>query len=109
MHCFTETWDFARHALDLGFYLSFSGIVTFKNAADLREVARLAPLDRILIETDSPYLAPVPRRGKTNEPAWVSHVAACLAQVRGMPVEAIGEATTANFHRLFPKVARSAA
>ncbi len=109
MHCFTETWAFARHALDLGFFLSFSGIVTFKNAADLREVARLAPLDRLLIETDSPYLAPVPRRGKTNEPAWVSHVAACLAEVRGIPVEAIGEATTENFHRLFPKVARQGA
>lgn len=107
MHCFTETWDFARAALDLGFYLSFSGIVTFKNAADLREVARQAPLDRILIETDSPYLAPVPRRGKTNEPAWVAHVAACLAEVRGVSVEAIGEATTANFHRLFTKVDRT--
>ena len=107
MHCFTETWDFARHALDLGFYLSFSGIVTFRNAADLREVARQAPLDRILIETDSPYLAPVPRRGKTNEPAWVSHVATCLAEVRGVPVEEIGAATTANFHRLFPKVGQA--
>lgn len=104
MHCFTETWDFARQALDLGFYLSFSGIVTFKNAEDLRDVARRAPLDRILVETDSPYLAPVPKRGKTNEPAWVAHVAARLAEVRGLPIEVIGEATTANFHRLFPKV-----
>jgi TatD DNase family protein len=104
MHCFTETWEVARQSLDLGFHLSFSGIVTFKNAEALRDVARRAPLDRILIETDSPYLAPVPHRGKTNEPAWVSHVAGKLAEIRGVPVETIAEATTQNFHRLFAKV-----
>ena len=105
MHCFTETWDIARRSLDLGFHLSFSGILTFKNAESLRDVARRAPLDRILIETDSPYLAPVPHRGKTNEPAWVVHVAHKLAEVRGVPVAAIAEATSANFHRLFAKAA----
>jgi len=102
-HCFTETQAVARAALDLGFYISFSGILTFKNAADLRDVARFVPLDRCLIETDSPYLAPVPHRGKTNTPAYVPHVAAQLAELKGMRVEAVAEATTANFERLFTR------
>lgn len=101
MHCFTETWETARAAMDLGFHISFSGIVTFRNAADLREVAAKVPDELLLIETDSPYLAPVPHRGKTNEPSYVPHVAACLAEVRGQPVEHIGEVTSANFRRLF--------
>ncbi|MCU0969530.1 MAG: TatD family hydrolase [Rubrivivax sp.] len=100
-HCFTESADVARAALDLGFFVSFSGILTFRNAADLREVARLVPLDRCLIETDSPYLAPVPHRGKVNEPARVVHVAACLAEVKGLPVAEVARATSANFERLF--------
>lgn len=101
MHCFTETWEVASAALDLGFCISFSGIVTFKNAAQLREVAKKVPLDRLLIETDAPYLAPVPHRGKTNEPAFVRHVAEHIAEIRGLPVERIAEATTENFLRLF--------
>jgi len=101
LHCFTETMDVARAALDLGFHLSFSGIVTFKNAADLREVARMVPLDRLLIETDSPYLAPVPYRGKTNQPAYVPHVAALIAELRGLPVEELAGHCTANTRRLF--------
>jgi TatD DNase family protein len=101
MHCFTETWEVAQAALDLGFHISFSGIVTFKSAQDLRDVAARVPLDRLLIETDAPYLAPVPHRGKTNEPAFVPHVARCLAEVRGEPVERIAEATRDNFFRLF--------
>jgi TatD DNase family protein len=101
MHCFTETWEVARAALDQGFYISFSGIVTFKSAQDLREVAARVPPDRLLIETDSPYLAPVPHRGKTNEPAFVPHVARCVAEVRGEPVERIAELTRENFFRLF--------
>jgi TatD DNase family protein len=100
-HCFTETMQVARAALDLGFYISFSGIVTFKNATELHEVARYVPLDRCLIETDSPYLAPVPFRGKTNTPALVPHVAARLAELRGTSIEIIAEATSANFERLF--------
>jgi TatD DNase family protein len=101
MHCFVESWDIAQRALDLGFYISFSGIVTFKNAADLREVAAKVPMDKILIETDSPYLAPVPYRGKSNEPAYVYHVAECLAEIRGCTVEELGATTTGNFFRLF--------
>jgi len=101
MHCFTESWEVARAALDLGFYISFSGIVSFKSARDLKEVARQVPLDRLLIETDSPYLAPVPHRGKRNEPAYVRHVAEEIAQLRAMPVEAVGEATSRNFFALF--------
>jgi TatD DNase family protein len=101
MHCFTEDWETAADALDLGFYISFSGIVSFKSAAALREVAARVPDERLLIETDSPYLAPVPYRGRTNEPAYVRHVAECLAGVRGVPVESIGALTTANFFRLF--------
>ena len=100
-HCFTETKEVARAALDLGFDISFSGILTFRNAADLREVARMVPLDRCLIETDSPYLAPVPHRGKTNTPAWVPHVAIQLAELKGLPLEVIARQTTLNFARLF--------
>jgi TatD DNase family protein len=100
-HCFTETDAVARAALDLSFYISFSGILTFKTAADLREVARFVPLDRCLIETDSPYLAPVPYRGKVNSPAYVPFVAQQIAAIKGLPVEAIAAATTANFERLF--------
>ena len=101
MHCFTEDDVTARLALDLGFYISFSGIVTFRNATMLREVARLVPDDRLLIETDAPYLAPVPYRGKVNEPAFVPHVAATLAQVRGVSISLLAEHTTANYLRLF--------
>jgi TatD DNase family protein len=100
-HCFTETAEVARAALDLGFFISFSGIVTFRNAEDLREVARFVPLDRLLIETDSPYLAPVPFRGKTNQPAYVAHVGAAVAALRGITPEALAAATSANFERLF--------
>lgn len=106
MHCFTETWEMASQALDLGFYISFSGILTFKSAAALREVAERVPLDRLLIETDSPYLAPVPHRGKKNEPRFVTHVAAQVAELRGMSVEAVAEITTENFFRLFQGAAR---
>ena len=101
MHCFTETLEVARAAVDLGFHVSFSGIVTFKNAGSLREVARALPLDRILVETDSPYLAPVPHRGKINEPAYVRHVAETVAGIRGLSLQALAAATTANFFRLF--------
>jgi TatD DNase family protein len=101
MHCFTETWDVARAALDLGFHISLSGIVTFKNAHEVKEVARRVPLDRLLIETDSPYLAPVPFRGKRNQPAYVPHVAAEIANLRGITQEEVAHATTANFFRLF--------
>ncbi len=101
MHCFVEDWDIASQALDIGFYVSFSGIVTFKNAEDLRDVARKVPLDRILVETDAPYLAPVPYRGKTNEPAYVRYVAETLADLRGMDLDTFGEQTTENFFRLF--------
>lgn len=101
MHCFTESREVAEAALDLGFYISFSGIVTFKNAKELKEVARCVPLDRLLIETDAPYLAPVPHRGRTNEPGWVVHVAEELARLRDEPIERIETATTDNFFRLF--------
>lgn len=101
MHCFTETWEMAKAALDMGFYISFSGIVTFKNAKELKEVAKKVPLDRILIETDSPYLAPVPFRGKPNEPAYVKHVAEYLAELRGDSFDNIARVTTDNFYRLF--------
>ena len=102
-HCFTESMDVARAALDLGFYISFSGILTFKSAADLREVAKFVPEDRFLIETDSPYLAPVPYRGKTNNPSYVPFVAQQLAQLRGCSSADIGRQTTVNFHRLFTR------
>jgi TatD DNase family protein len=101
MHCFTETWDIARQALDLDFYISFSGILTFKNATAIKEVARNAPMERILVETDSPYLAPVPYRGKQNEPAFVLHVAEELARLRGLSFQQIAKATTDNFFNLF--------
>ncbi len=100
-HCFTETAEVARAALDLGFFISFSGIVTFRNAEDLRDVARFVPLDRMLIETDSPYLAPVPFRGKTNQPAYVAHVGAAVAALRGMAAADLAQATSANFECLF--------
>ena len=103
-HCFTETAEVARAALDLGFHISFSGILTFKSAADLREVAKFVPLDRLLIETDSPYLAPVPYRGKTTNPSYVAFVAKQVAELRGMSVEAVGEATSRNFEALFSGV-----
>lgn len=101
MHCFTEDWDMAKAAIDLGFYISFSGIVSFANAADLREVARRVPADRLLIETDSPWLAPVPYRGKTNQPAYVVDVARVVADLRGMAIEQLGVVTSENFRRLF--------
>lgn len=104
-HCFTETSAVARAALDLGFYISFSGILTFRNAVDLRDTARLVPLDRLLIETDSPYLAPVPHRGKVNTPAWVPHVAQQVADIHGVSLETVAEASSANFLRLFNRVA----
>jgi TatD DNase family protein len=101
MHCFTETWDVAQAALDLGFHISFSGIVTFRNARELKDIAQRVPLERMLIETDSPYLAPMPHRGKRNQPAWVRHVAEEIARLRGTTAEAIGRATSDNFFRLF--------
>jgi len=100
-HCFTESEAVARAALDLGFFISFSGILTFKTAHELREVARFVPLDRCLIETDSPYLAPVPYRGKTNSPAYVPYVARQIAELKSLSVETIAEATSRNFERLF--------
>ncbi len=109
MHCFTETWEMAKAALDLGFYISFSGIITFKNAESIREVARQVPLDRILIETDSPYLAPVPHRGKSNQPGYVPMVAETLAGLRDLPIESIAAETTENFYRLFPAATRNVA
>lgn len=102
MHCFAEDWDVAKKALDLGFYISFSGIVTFKSATNVQEVAEKCPLDRILVETDSPYLAPVPLRGKTNEPAYVRHTAQFVADLRNIPLEELALATTNNFFNLFP-------
>ncbi|HXH04560.1 MAG TPA: TatD family hydrolase [Candidatus Competibacteraceae bacterium] len=101
LHCFTEDWDMAERAMELGFYVSFSGIVTFRNAESLREVARRMPAERLLVETDAPYLAPVPYRGKSNQPAWVKHVAECLAAVREEPFEQLAATTTANYFRLF--------
>jgi len=103
-HCFTESRDVARQALDLGFYISFSGILTFKSAQDIRDVVALVPLDRLLIETDSPYLAPVPFRGKQNSPAWVPYVAQKIAELIGSDAHAVGELTSRNFDRLFAKV-----
>ena len=103
-HCFTESMQVARAALDLGYYLSFSGIITFKNAQDLRDVVAFTPLDRILIETDSPYLAPAPHRGKTNSPAYVPFVARQLAELKGLDVNDVGRITSANFEDLFSLV-----
>ena len=107
MHCFTEDWPMAVAALNLGFYISFSGIVTFRNALDLQAVARRVPADRLLVETDSPYLSPVPMRGKRNEPAFVRYTAEFLARLRGEPAEGLSEQTTQNFFRLFRKATKS--
>lgn len=101
MHCFTESWEVAERAMELGFYISFSGIVTFKKALALKEVAKRVPLERMLIETDSPYLAPTPFRGKTNEPAWVRHVAEEIALLREIPLEMVGLTTSRNYFKLF--------
>ncbi|MCK5876154.1 MAG: TatD family hydrolase, partial [Candidatus Marithrix sp.] len=101
MHCFVEDWEIAQQAMELGFYISFSGIVTFKNAKSLQDVAKLIPLERMLIETDSPYLAPVPHRGKPNQPAYVKHVAEFIASLRGESFHTIEQATTNNFFQLF--------
>ena len=103
LHCFTEDWAMAKAALDLNYYISISGIVTFKNAEQIREVVRNMPLDRLLVETDSPYLAPVPYRGKSNEPKYVREVAQFIADLRGMPLEDLAAITTENFYRLFNK------
>jgi TatD DNase family protein len=99
MHCFTESWEVAQRAMELNFLISLSGIVTFKNATQVHEVAEKTPIDRLMIETDSPFLAPVPHRGKTNEPAWVVHVAQRIADLKGMPLEAVAKATMVNFER----------
>ncbi len=106
-HCFTENVDVAREALDLGFYISFSGILTFRNAGQIKEVARYVPLERCLIETDSPYLAPAPHRGKANNPSYVVHVAKELAGLKQLPLEVIAQATSENFERLFPRIFRA--
>ena len=100
MHCFTETWEVAEAALAMGFYISFSGIVTFRNAKQIKEVAQRMPLERMLIETDAPYLAPAPHRGKLNQPAYVKHVAEEIAALRGISVDEAGRRTTENFMRL---------
>jgi TatD DNase family protein len=107
LHCFTESWELARAALDLGWYISISGIVTFRNAANVREVARRVPDDRLLVETDCPWLAPVPHRGKTNEPAYVTHTAAFLATLRDQDAQQLAAQTSANFRRLFKRTALS--
>ena len=101
MHCFTESWEVAQRAMALNFYISFSGIVTFKKATGLKDTATRVPLERMLIETDSPYLAPVPHRGKTNQPAFVKHVAEEIATLRGISLDQVAEATTRNFFKLF--------
>lgn len=106
MHCFTESWEVAQAAMDLNFFISLSGIVTFKKAQDLQELARKLPLDRLLIETDSPYLAPVPHRGKLNDPSKVMHVAEKIAELRGVSAEEIGMQSTDNFFKLFNKIPR---
>jgi len=106
MHCFAENWDIAKQALDIGFYVSFSGIVTFKNAKAVQEAALQMPLERLLVETDAPYLAPMPHRGKTNEPAYVRHTAEYIAQLKGISLETLAEATTDNFYRLFAHAVR---
>ena len=107
MHCFAEDWEVAKKALDLGFYISFSGIVTFKSATNVQEVAKKAPLDRILVETDSPYLAPVPHRGKTNEPALVKHTAQFVSDLRSTTLSELSDATTKNFFTLFNSATKS--
>ena len=101
MHCFTESYDVAKQAMDLGFYISFSGIVTFKSAKELQDTCKRIPMDRMLIETDSPYLAPIPYRGKTNEPAWVSKVGEFVAELKGVPLKTLAEETSKNFYQCF--------
>ena len=101
LHCFTETLEMAHAALDLNFYISFSGIITFRNASALREVVKQVPLDRMLVETDSPWLAPVPHRGKQNEPQFVVEVAKAVAEIKGISFEEVSEVTTENFEKLF--------
>jgi TatD DNase family protein len=101
MHCFTESYDVAKAAMDLGFYISFSGIVTFKSAKDLQETCKRVPIDRMLIETDSPYLAPIPYRGKTNEPAWVAKVGEFIATLKGVSLDELGASTSENFFKCF--------
>ena len=101
LHCFTESWEMARAAIDMNYWISFSGIITFKNAEELRDVVRKVPLDRLLVETDSPYLAPVPFRGKKNEPKYTREVAECVAALKGVSFEELAEITSANFDRLF--------
>lgn len=105
LHCFTENYEMAKAALDLGFYISLSGIMTFRNASELREVVRKLPLDRLLIETDAPYLAPVPHRGKTNQPAYVTDVAAAMAEIKAVSLVELAQQTSANFYSLFPLAA----
>jgi len=108
LHCFTESWELAAAAIELGWYVSISGIVTFRNGENVREVARRVPDDRLLVETDCPWLAPVPHRGKRNQPAYVADTAAFVAELRGTTPEALAELTTANFHRLFPRTLAAA-
>lgn len=108
LHCFTENWDMAKAALDQGFYISISGIMTFRNAVELRDVVKKVPLDRLLIETDSPYLSPVPFRGKTNQPAYVVAVAEAIAEVKGVSLEQLAQTTTENFYHLFNRVNKAA-
>lgn len=103
LHCFTENWEMARNALDLNYCISVSGILTFRNAGSLRDVIRKVPLDRLLVETDAPYLTPVPNRGKANQPAYVRHVAEAVAELKGETFERVAEVTSANFNRLFPR------
>ncbi len=108
LHCFTESWDMAKAALDLGFYISISGIMTFRNADELRSVVKKLPLDRLLIETDAPYLAPVPYRGKTNQPAYVTAVAQAVADVKAVSLTELAQQTSSNFYQLFPLVKKVA-
>ncbi|MEW8321091.1 MAG: TatD family hydrolase [Candidatus Thiodiazotropha taylori] len=103
MHCFTENWSMAERALEMGFFISFSGIITFKNAADLREVVKQVPMQQLLIETDSPYLAPVPYRGKPNQPIYVHQVAECVAEIKGLSVDQVAAQTSENYYRCFPR------
>ncbi|GAA5217613.1 TatD family hydrolase [Corallincola platygyrae] len=107
LHCFTETWEMAKAALDLGFYISISGIVTFRNASALRDVVKKIPMERLLVETDSPYLAPVPHRGKQNQPAYVADVARFVADLKGENYESLAKVTTDNFYKLFNRIARN--
>lgn len=107
LHCFTENWAMAQQAMDLNYMISFSGIITFRNAAELREVVRQVPMENLLIETDSPYLAPVPYRGKPNEPQYVVEVAQCVADIKGLRIEEVAEITSHNFDRMFNKVTQT--